>query len=192
MKIYTGENIRNLAVVGHSHAGKTTLVSAMLYTAGATPKQGRVDDGSTVTDYDEEEIVRQMSISNGVCFCEFGGSKINFMDTPGFNMFVHEAKAALVPAEAALVVVDGVHGVEVMTDRPDDPHLRARAARDRPAEHPVGLALAVDVGGDHRPDRLVGRDQLAEALVVERLAKAHEASAAPRADGGLGEIGSAR
>src|SRR6266481_3397038 len=98
MKIYTGENIRNLAVVGHSHAGKTTLVSAMLYTAVATPKQGRVDDGSTVTDYDEEEIARQMSISNGVCFCEFGGSKINFMDTPGFNMFVHEAKAALVPA----------------------------------------------------------------------------------------------
>ena len=117
MKIYTGENIRNLAVVGHSHAGKTTLVSALLYTAGATPKQGRVDDGSTVTDYDEEETARQMSISNGVCFCEFGGSKINFIDTPGFNMFVHEAKAALMPVEAALVVVDGVHGVEVMTER---------------------------------------------------------------------------
>jgi len=117
MKIYTGENIRNLAVVGHSHAGKTSLVSAMLYTAGATPKQGRVDDGTTITDYDEEEIARQMSISNGVCFCEFGGSKINFIDTPGFNMFVHEARAALMPVESALVVVDGVHGVEVMTER---------------------------------------------------------------------------
>src|SRR5271155_4642678 len=117
MKVYTGENIRNLAVVGHSHTGKTSLVSAMLYTAGATPKQGRVDDGSTVTDYDEEETARLMTITNGVCFAEFGGSKINFIDTPGFNMFVHEAKAAMLPVEAAIVVVDGAHGVEVMTER---------------------------------------------------------------------------
>ena len=91
MKVYSGENIRNVALVGHGHAGKTSLVSAMLYTAGATQRLGRVDDGSTTTDYDDEEIARQMSISTGVAYVEWGKTKINILDTPGFNMFVHEA-----------------------------------------------------------------------------------------------------
>ncbi|MGO9404964.1 MAG: elongation factor G [Terriglobales bacterium] len=121
MKVYAAANLRNLALVGHGHAGKTTLVSAMLYTAGAAPRLGRVDDGSAPTDYDEEEIARQMSISTGLAFVEWGKPeskvKINLLDTPGFNMFVHEAKMVLPVVDAALVVVDGVAGVEVVTQR---------------------------------------------------------------------------
>src|SRR6201993_1447935 len=89
----------------------------MLYTAGATQRLGRVDDGSTTTDYDDEEVARQMSISTGVAVVEWGGTKINILDTPGFNMFVHEAKMALPVVDAAIVVVDGVAGVEVVTQR---------------------------------------------------------------------------
>ena len=122
MKVYEGAHLRNLALVGHGHAGKTTLVSAMLFTAGATPRFGRVDDGSSITDYDEEEIARKMSIGTGLAFVEWGKTdpdkvKINLLDTPGFNMFVHEAKMVLPVVDAALVVVDGVAGVEVVTQR---------------------------------------------------------------------------
>jgi elongation factor G len=117
LKVYLGKDIRNLVVIGHSHAGKTSLVSAMLYTAGATPKLGRVDEGSTTTDYDEEEISRQMTISPGVAPLEWHNTKINLVDTPGFPMFAHEAKSAMAAAEAAVVVVDGVAGVEVVTEK---------------------------------------------------------------------------
>ena len=121
MKVYAAANLRNLALIGHGHAGKTTLVSAMLYTAGAAPRLGRVDDGSATTDYDEEEIARKMSISTGLAFVEWGKPdakiKINLLDTPGFNMFVHEAKMMMPVVDAALVVVDGVAGVEVVTQR---------------------------------------------------------------------------
>jgi elongation factor G len=117
VKVYDSANLRNVILVGHGKAGKTSLVSAMLYTAGATPRLGRVDDGSAVTDYDEEEIARQMSISTGAAFAEWNKTKINLLDAPGFNMFVHEAKMMLPAAEAALVVVDGVAGVEVVTER---------------------------------------------------------------------------
>jgi len=117
VKVYSGANIRNVALVGHGHAGKTSLVSAMLYTSGATQRPGRVDDGSATTDYDDEEISRQMSISTGAAVLEWGGTKINILDTPGFNMFVHEAKMALPVVDAAIVVVDGVAGVEVVTQR---------------------------------------------------------------------------
>ncbi len=117
MKVYEGANIRNVAVVGHGHAGKTSLVSAMLYTAGATQRPGRVDDGSATTDYDEEEIARKMSISAGMAYVEWGKTKINLIDTPGFSMFVHEAKMVLPVVDAAIVVVDGVAGVEVVTQR---------------------------------------------------------------------------
>jgi elongation factor G len=117
VKVYTGENVRNVAVVGHGHAGKTSLISAALYTAGATQRLGRVDDGTSTTDYDEEEISRKMSISAGLACAEWGQTKINFIDTPGFNMFVHEAKMALPVIDAAIVVVDGVSGVEVVTQK---------------------------------------------------------------------------
>jgi elongation factor G len=117
VKVYESANIRNVAMVGHGHAGKTSLVSAMLFTAGSTQRLGRVDDGTALTDYDEEEIARKMSISSGLAYAEWGKTKINFVDTPGFNMFVHEAKMMLPAVEAALVVVDGVSGVEVVTER---------------------------------------------------------------------------
>jgi elongation factor G len=117
MKVYEGANIRNVALMGHGHAGKTSLVSAMLYTAGASQRMGRVDDGSATTDYDDEEIARKMSISTGLAYAEWGKTKINLLDTPGFNMFVHEAKMVLPVVDAALIVVDGVAGVEVVTQR---------------------------------------------------------------------------
>lgn len=117
MKVYEGANLRNLALIGHGHAGKTTLVSAMLQTTGATQRFGRVDDGTATTDYDEEEIARKMSISTGLASVEWGKTKLNLLDTPGFNMFVHEAKMVLPVCDAALVVVDGVAGVEVVTER---------------------------------------------------------------------------
>jgi elongation factor G len=117
VKVYEGANIRNVAVVGHGHAGKTSLVSAMLYTSGASPRLGRVDDGSAATDWDDEEIARKMSISAGLAYVEWGKTKINIVDTPGFNMFVHEAKMVLPVVDAAVVVVDGVAGVEVVTQR---------------------------------------------------------------------------
>jgi elongation factor G len=117
VKVYEGANVRNVAVVGHGHAGKTQLISSMLYSAGATPKPGRVDDGTTTTDYDEEAVARQMTISSAVAYAEWKGTKVNFIDTPGFNMFVHEAKMAMPAVEAAIVAVDGVGGVEVVTEK---------------------------------------------------------------------------
>ena len=89
----------------------------MLYAAGATPRLGRVDDGSTTTDYDDEEIARKMSIAASLAYVEWDKTKINIVDTPGFNMFVHEAKLVLPVVDAAIVVVDGVAGVEVVTER---------------------------------------------------------------------------
>jgi len=102
---------------GHSHAGKTSLISALLYTGGATPRLTRVDEGNTITDFDEEEIARAMSISSATAFVEWGKAKINFVDTPGFTLFTHEAKMALPAVESAAIVVDGVGGVEVVTSR---------------------------------------------------------------------------
>ncbi|HMD19763.1 MAG TPA: elongation factor G [Alloacidobacterium sp.] len=117
MKSYQGSEIRNVAVVGHAHSGKTTLVSALLHAAKMTPKMGRVEDGSATTAYDEEEVVRRTTMLNALAFAEWNGVKVNFIDTPGFHMFVHEARAAMLPAEAALVVVNAACGPEAMTDR---------------------------------------------------------------------------
>jgi len=117
MKSYPGSEIRNVAVVGHAHSGKTTLVSALLHAAKMTPTLGRVDDGSAVTAYDEEDVARGTTMQNAVAFAEWEGVKVNLIDTPGFHMFVHEARSAMVPAEAALVTVNAVSGVEAMTER---------------------------------------------------------------------------
>jgi elongation factor G len=117
MNVFSGSNIRNVAIAGHSHCGKTTLISAMLATSGAAPSIGRVDDGTAVTAYDEEEIARRMTLSNAVAWCEWNGVKVNCIDTPGFSMFVHEAKAAMLPAESAVVLIDACAGIEPMTSR---------------------------------------------------------------------------
>lgn len=117
MKIYDGENIRNVALLGHADTGKTQLTSSMLYTAGMTTRLGKVDDGTSVTDYDEEEIERGFSISAALAYAEWNGTKINLIDTPGFNIFLYEAEAALKAADSALVLVHAVSGVEVQTER---------------------------------------------------------------------------
>ncbi|MBB6145907.1 elongation factor G [Silvibacterium bohemicum] len=117
MKSYPGNEIRNVAVVGHAHSGKTTLVSALLHAAKMTPRLGRVEDGSAITAYDEEEISRRTTMQNAVAFAEWNGVKVNLVDTPGFHMFVHEAKSAMMPVESALLVVNTPNGVEAMTER---------------------------------------------------------------------------
>ena len=106
-----------MAVVGHAQSGKTTLIAALLHAAKMTPAQGQVADGSAVTAYDEEEVSRGLTMSNAVAFAEWQGIKINFIDTPGFHMFTHEARAALFPAESAIVVVNAQNGVEPVTER---------------------------------------------------------------------------
>jgi len=117
VKVYTGKEIRNVGVVGHGNSGKTTLVAGILYTAGVTTRLTRVDEGNTITDFDEEEVNRKITISTGVAFVEWNKHKINLLDTPGFNMFINDTKASLVAADSALVVVDGVAGVEVQTEK---------------------------------------------------------------------------
>jgi len=117
VKTYQGQDIRNIALVGHAHCGKTTLISALLHAAKMTERLGRVDDGSAVTAYDEEDVARRTTMQNALAFAEWRNVKINFLDTPGFPMFVHEARAALLPVEAALLIVNAACGVEAMTRR---------------------------------------------------------------------------
>jgi elongation factor G len=117
MKTYQGSEIRNVAVVGHAHSGKTTLIAALLHAAKMTPTQGRVEDGTAVTAYDEEEVARGATMQNAVAFAEWQGVKINLVDTPGFHMFTHEARAALLPVESAIVLVNAQHGIEPVTER---------------------------------------------------------------------------
>jgi elongation factor G len=117
MKNYLGSDIRNVAVVGHAHSGKTTLIAALLHSAKMTPARGRVEDGSAVTAYDEEEVARRTTMANAVAYAEWAGTKINLLDTPGFHMFLYETRAAMLPVEAALVVVNAQSGLEAATDR---------------------------------------------------------------------------
>ncbi len=117
MKVYAGKDVRNVGIVGHGDCGKTTLAAAMLYTTGGTSRLTRVDEGNTVTDYDEEEIARSVSISTALAVAEWREAKINLLDTPGYNIFLNDAKAALIAADTALVVVDAVNGVEIQTEK---------------------------------------------------------------------------
>ena len=117
MKVYDAAAIRNVALVGHGGSGKTQLVSAMLFAAGAVNRLGRVDDGSTTTDFDEEEIARKHTLSSSLACAEWQKTKINFIDTPGFANFLTDARSALRVAEAAILVVDAVAGVEVQTEK---------------------------------------------------------------------------
>src|SRR6187397_1736265 len=117
MKVYDAASIRNIAVVGHGGSGKTQLVSAMLFVAGAVNRMGKVDDGSTVTDFDDEEIARRHTLSSSLAHAEWQKTKINIIDTPGFANFLSDARAALRVVEGAIVCVDAVAGVEVQTEK---------------------------------------------------------------------------
>ena len=123
MKAYRTEWIRNVGIVGHGDTGKTQLVSSLLFTAGMTNRLGKVTEGTAVTDWDEEEIARKISIQTGLAFAEWGApgraekTKINFLDTPGYSTFVNDTKASLVAADAALILVEAVAGVQVVTEK---------------------------------------------------------------------------
>ncbi len=117
MKVYPTEAIRNLAVIGHGDAGKTQLVSSLLYVAGATPRWGKVDEGTTVTDYEEDSIARKITLNTALAHLDHRDTKLNFIDTPGYAAFVAHARPALRIADCAIVVVDGVKGVEVQTEK---------------------------------------------------------------------------
>ncbi len=154
MKTYLGKDIRNVAVVGHAHSGKTTLISALLHAAKMTAARGRVEDGSAVTAYDEEEVSRRTTMSNAVAFAEWNGIKINLLDTPGFHMFLYETRAAMLPVEAALVVVNAQTGAEAVTDR----------VWKYAAEVNLPRVLVVNQVDHPKADSRLGRKQMIELL----------------------------
>jgi elongation factor G len=117
MKAYDAPSIRNIAVVGHGGCGKTSLVSSLLFDVGAVNRIGRVEDGTAVTDFDPDEIERRISLQTAVAYGEWRKIKLNLLDAPGYANFLPEARSALRVADAALVVVDAVSGVEVQTEK---------------------------------------------------------------------------
>jgi elongation factor G len=155
--------IRNVAVVGHRGTGKTSLVEAMLFQAGATNRLGTIDGGSTVSDWDEDEQRRQMSLSGAVTHCEWHDRKINLIDTPGDAGFIGDAVAALRVVEGALFVVSGVMGVEVQTAR----------LWQRADEGKLSRVVFVNMLDRERADflRVLGglQDQLSEHCVAVHL-----------------------
>lgn len=116
MKKYNAEQLRNIVLLSHGGAGKTSLSEAMLYNSGAISRLGRVDDGTTTSDYDSEEVRRKISVNTSVVPCEWAGHKMNVLDTPGYADFVGEVKGAVRAADAAVIVLDAVSGVEVGTE----------------------------------------------------------------------------
>ena len=157
MKVYDAGSIRNVAVVGHGGCGKTQLVSTLLFAAGAVNRIGRVDEGTTVTDFDDEEIARKHTLSSSLAYAEWQKTKINFIDTPGFANFLTDARSALRVVEAAVVVVDAVAGVEVQTEK-----LWSEAAS-------LGLPRIVVLN----KRRKAGGYYLDEATLVEALAETY-------------------
>ena len=153
MAAYRTEQIRNVVLLGHGSSGKTSLVEAMAFRAGVTNRLGRVEDGNTVADFDEEEIRRSISVSVAVVPCPWKDTKINVLDTPGYLEFVGEVLSGMRVAETALFVLDGAAGVEVGTellwrqaDERSLPRLvvinkmdRERLLRDLPGLAPGGI-----------------------------------------------------
>src|SRR6476620_3433720 len=110
MKIFSAPELRNIAVVGHNTVGKTTLVAALLYAAGATTRTGRIDDGNCPTDFDGEEIDRKISINLAAAHATHRDVRLNFIDAPGYGIFAPEARAAIAAADAVLIICDAVSG----------------------------------------------------------------------------------
>ncbi|MGQ9618491.1 MAG: elongation factor G [Candidatus Aminicenantia bacterium] len=117
MGIVEASKIRNIAIVGHGHTGKTSFVSALLFDSGAVNRLGKVDQGNTITDFDPEEIERKITISSALCFCEWRGNRLNIVDTPGYGNFIMDTKACLRGVDSAVMLVCGVSGVEVQTEK---------------------------------------------------------------------------
>ena len=175
MKVYAAEQIRNVALVGHSGSGKTQLASAVLLDAGMVNRLGKVDEGNTVTDFDEEEIARKRTLSSSMAFAEWDKAKINLIDTPGVANFLSDTRAALRVADAAVVVVDAVAGVEVQTEKVWDmadetgaPRLVAlnRLDRERASLDRALASLREAFGREVVPIQLpIGEEQAFEGIV---------------------------
>jgi len=132
---YATENIRNVAIVGHSDTGKTSLVAAMLFNSGVVTRLLKVDEGNTVTDFDDDEIDRKITINTAVAHVEHKGCKINLIDTPGYGIYTTDALQGLRVADAALLMISAVSGVEVQTEK----LWKAAAAFDLPVLFGVNL-----------------------------------------------------
>ncbi|MCP4200683.1 MAG: elongation factor G [bacterium] len=117
MQVESPENIRNIAVAGHSDTGKTTLVSSLLYAGGVVNRLNKVEDGNTTTDFDAQEIERGISIGLAPCFVPWKSYKINLIDTPGYSIFFTETRAGARAADAVLLCVNSVSGIEVSTEK---------------------------------------------------------------------------
>ncbi|MCL6614936.1 MAG: elongation factor G, partial [Firmicutes bacterium] len=117
MKKYAIERLRNVVLAGHGGSGKTSLAEAMLFATKGTDRLGRVEDGTTVMDYDPEEIKRKISLSAALAPIEYGEHKINLLDTPGFFDFTGEVKGAMRVADAAVIVICAVSGLEVGVEK---------------------------------------------------------------------------
>lgn len=117
MDVFRTDRIRNVVLLGHGGAGKTTLAEAMAYLAGMTSRLGRVEDGNTVSDYDKEEIKRHFSITTSLIPVPWDKMKVNVLDTPGYFDFVGEVEEAVSAADAAIIVVSGKAGVQVGTQK---------------------------------------------------------------------------
>ena len=117
MEVFTTDRIRNVVLLGHGGAGKTSLVEAMAYLSGMTTRMGKISDGNTISDFDKEEIKRQFSIHTSVVPVIWDNTKINFLDTPGYFDFVGEVEEAVSAADAAIIVVSGKNGIEVGTKK---------------------------------------------------------------------------
>ena len=117
MKVYTTDKIRNVVILGHGSAGKTTLTEAMAYLGGLTSRMGRVEDGTTISDFTKEEQKREISIRTSLIPVEWNDYKINILDTPGYFDFIGEVEEALSVADGAIIVVSGKSGIEAGTEK---------------------------------------------------------------------------
>ena len=117
MKVYTTETLRNIALIGHGGVGKTSLAEAMVFSMGETNRLGKVNEGTTVSDYHQDEIDRKISISTSLLHGEWKEHKISILDTPGYSDFIGDVKCVLRVVDMAVTMVNGVEGVEVGTEQ---------------------------------------------------------------------------
>ena len=117
MQVDSPETIRNIALTGHNDTGKTTLASAMMYTAGVVNRMNRVEDGNTITDFDPEEIDRGISIGLAACFAPWRNHKINILDCPGYGIFFDETRSAMRAADTAVLCISATDGVQVTSEK---------------------------------------------------------------------------